>query len=124
MVYHPIMATATPQAEPLDDDQLDRVFAALSDRTRRSILTQLTSGEATMSELASPFDMSLPGVSKHVAVLEAAGLVHRWRSGRVRRCRLEPEAIELASEWLTERQRFWSDTLDSFAAFVEQEGSD
>ena len=119
MVYHPGMLVATPPAE--SEEQLDRLFGALSDSTRRSILTRLTAGEATMSELAAPFNMSLPGVSKHVAVLESAGLVLRWRSGRARRCRLEAGAMEIATEWLTSRAKFWAETLDSFAAFVENE---
>ena len=74
-----------------------------------------------MSELAAPFSMSLPGVSKHVTVLESAGLVCRWRSGRARRCRLEPDVMDVAAEWLTSRTKYWSETLDSFAAFVDNE---
>lgn len=72
-----------------------------------------------MSEIASQFDMSLPGVSKHVSVLEDAGIVHRWRSGRSRRCRLEPDRMEMANAWLQARTEFWNDTLDALARFVE-----
>lgn len=115
------MSVATPSPVVDDDPSLNRLFSALADPTRRSILTRLTTGEATMSELAEPFEMSLPGVSKHVSVLEDAGLVRRWRTGRVRRCRLEPEALEVGTAWIAERTRFWNETLDRFAAFVEND---
>ena len=84
MVYHRGMPMATENLELGPDATLDRVFRALGDPTRRAIVSQLTNGEATMTEIAAQFDMSLPGVSKHVKVLEDAGLVHRWRSGRAR----------------------------------------
>jgi len=115
-------ATCLPPGEA--NEVLDRVFNALSDPTRRSIVDQLTLGEATMSQIASQFDMSLPGVSKHVSVLEDAGIVHRWRSGRVRRCRLNVERMNVANEWLVERTRYWTDTLANLANFVEEEESE
>jgi DNA-binding transcriptional ArsR family regulator len=118
MVYHPDMPVAsTSDADAAHD--LDRVFGALSDPTRRSIITRLAAGEATMSEIASQFDMSLPGVSKHVSVLEEAGIVHRWRTGRSRRCRLQVDRMEMANAWLEARTEFWNDTLDDLARFVE-----
>jgi DNA-binding transcriptional ArsR family regulator len=121
MVYHLEMSSATATSPPADAEVLDRVFGALSDPTRRSIITTLTHGEATMSEIASQFDMSLPGVSKHVSVLEEAGIVRRWRSGRSRRCRLEVDRMEAANEWLLTRTTFWEDTLDALARFVEED---
>ena len=121
MVYHQGMPTATSTSERDAEHVLDRVFNALSDPTRRSIITQLTKGEATMTEIASQYEMSLPGVSKHVSVLEEAGIVHRWRSGRSRRCRLEVERMETANSWLEANTAFWIDTLANLAQFVEEE---
>jgi DNA-binding transcriptional ArsR family regulator len=92
-------AVRVPQG---DDDQLDRVFRALADRTRRAILRRLSTGSATVTELAAPFGMSLPGVSKHLTVLEQAGLVVRTVEGRVRRCSLQPGPLRDASSWLVE----------------------
>ncbi len=109
-------ATKNRQGDAVD---LDRVFKALGDPTRRAIVSQLTRGEATMTEIADQFHMTLPGVSKHVAVLEHAGLVARWRSGRTRRCRLRVENMQSAGDWLTEQTGFWNETLDALAAFVE-----
>ena len=74
-----------------------------------------------MSEIAEQFEMSMPGVSKHVGVLESAGLVHRWKAGRSRRCRLRVEPMKSAEAWLTDQTRFWTDTLDALAEFVETE---
>ena len=121
MVYHRVMPTATSTPQLDVEHVLDRVFNALSDPTRRSIITRLTKGEATMTEIASQYEMSLPGVSKHVSVLEEAGIVHRWRSGRSRRCRLEVERMEEANNWLLARKVFWTDTLADLARFVEDE---
>lgn len=121
MVYHGRVAVATPTDEINDGKDLDRVFRALGDPTRRAIVSQLTRGEATMSEIANQFDMSLPGVSKHVSVLEDAGLVRRWRSGRSRRCRLQVERLMTANSWIEVQTRFWSETLDNLAEFLENE---
>ena len=121
MVYHRRVPVATPTERVDDDADLDRVFRALGDPTRRAIVSQLTRGEATMSEIADQFDMSLPGVSKHVGVLEDAGLVHRWRSGRSRRCRLEVERLMTANSWIEVQTRFWSEMLESLAEFLENE---
>jgi DNA-binding transcriptional ArsR family regulator len=121
MVYHRDVPVATPTKNIDDDATLDRVFRALGDPTRRAIVSQLTQGEATMSEIADQFDMSLPGVSKHVGVLEDAGLVHRWRSGRSRRCRLEVERLARANSWIEVQTRFWNETLESLADFLENE---
>lgn len=113
------MPTATSPPQPDAERVLNRVFNALSDPTRRSIVIHLSHGEATMSEIAGRFDMSLPGVSKHVSVLEDAGLVHRWRTGRSRRCRLQVERLETANAWLVAQTEYWTDTLDALARFVE-----
>ncbi len=104
-----------------DDETLDRVFRALGDPTRRAIVSRLTVGDATVGEIASGFDMSLPGVSKHVGVLEEAGLVHRWRAGRTRRCSLQVERLRDADRWLVHQTAFWSETLEALAGFVENE---
>ncbi|WP_417514528.1 ArsR/SmtB family transcription factor [Minwuia sp.] len=105
---------------------LDRVFGALSDRTRRAILVRLGQGEATVSELAAPFDMSMPAITKHLNVLEQAGLVTRRRDGRTKRCRLNPDGAESAHAWIAQQTRFWNaglDRLDSMLA-TEKAGQD
>ncbi len=91
---------------------LDDVFSALSDPTRRSILERLTQGEATVSELAEPHDMSIQAVSKHIRKLEAAGLVRRRRDGREVHCRLQTEPMRRAVSWIEEQRRFWDVRLD------------
>ena len=92
--------------------QLDRTFAALSDPTRRAIVERLADGEASVTELAAPFSMSLPAVSKHLKVLEKAGLISRGRRAQWRPCRLEPEPMKEASDWLEEYRRLWEERLD------------
>lgn len=95
---------------------LDSIFSALADPTRRAILARLAEGEATVGELAEPFAISLPAISRHLRVLEEASLITREREGQHRRCRLEPAALARAYEWLAFYQRFWSaafDRLDS-----------
>ncbi|RMI32343.1 ArsR/SmtB family transcription factor [Nocardia stercoris] len=96
----------------MSEDQLDSVFAALSDATRRAILARLAEGEATVGELAEPFAMSLPAVSKHLKVLERAGLITRSRDAQWRRCRLEPAPLAAATDWLERYRIFWGDRLD------------
>jgi len=92
---------------------LDETFAALADPTRRQILVALAGGERSVSELAEPFDISLPGISKHLTVLERAGLITRWREGRVRRCRLERGPLADTLEWIAGYGRFWEERFDS-----------
>jgi DNA-binding transcriptional ArsR family regulator len=101
-------------------DRLDAVFAALSDPTRRAIVVRLSEGEASVSELAAPFDVSLPAVTKHLRVLERAGLLDHHKEGRVRRCRLVPEAMREADDWLARYRVFWDERLDSLAAHVSR----
>jgi DNA-binding transcriptional ArsR family regulator len=99
---------------------LDRVFAALSDPTRRAILTRLEAEEkATVSELARPLPMSLPSVMKHLDVLEGAGLIARRKTGRTVACRLTPAPMEDAMAWLARYQRFWTESLERLATVVE-----
>ena len=94
------------------DESLDRAFAALADRTRRAILLRLASGEAAAGELAAPFPVSAPAISRHLRVLESAGLVARRVDGKHRRLRLDPAALRTAAEWLDFYRRFWSGSFD------------
>lgn len=98
---------------------LDFTFAALSDATRRGILARLAAGETSVSELARPYDMSLPAVSKHLRVLESAGLVTRRKDGRVQRCNLVAGPMKSAAEWIEHYRRFWEAQFDSLARFLE-----
>ena len=91
---------------------LDQTFAALADPTRRAILARLAESDATVGELARPFDMSLPAISRHLRVLESASLIVRERDGKHRRCRLHPGALKTASEWLDFYRRFWSQSFE------------
>ena len=99
--------------------RLDDVFYALSDPTRREILGRLTEGEATVKELAGPFEMSLPAVSKHLKVLERAGLLVRTVDGRTHRMRLQPDGLKTASEWVDHYRKFWEVQLDRLSAFLD-----
>ncbi|WP_296227314.1 ArsR/SmtB family transcription factor [Ralstonia sp. UBA689] len=105
---------------PTPDDTLSTVFAALADPTRRAILARLAEGEAPVSELARPFDMSAPAVSKHLRVLAEAGLIEREVNARWRICHLRPGALRDAHGWLERYRRHWEDNLDRLVAFVEQ----
>lgn len=105
-----------------DAARLDRVFRALGDATRRAMLRRLSAGERTVSELAEPFDMSLAGASKHVKVLERAGLVERHIAGRTHHCRLKAEALVEADRWLRDYERFWASRLGALEiALTESE---
>ena len=103
---------------------LDRTFAALADPTRRAILSRLALGEANVSELAEPFSISLPAVSKHLRVLEEAGLMVRRKEGRTHHCNLRAEPLGDATEWIEEARRFWENRLDALAQFLEQPAMD
>ena len=94
------------------DDQLSRTFAALADPTRRAILARLAEGEATVNELAAPFSISLQAISKHLKVLERAGLITRGREAQWRPCRLEAAPLEAASEWIERYREAWRDRFD------------
>ncbi|MDJ0356891.1 ArsR/SmtB family transcription factor [Paenarthrobacter sp. PH39-S1] len=91
---------------------LDATFAALSDPTRRAILARLAGGDATVNELAEPFELSLPGISKHLKVLERSGLISRRRRAQFRPCHLEWQALEVAADWIEENRRLWSERFD------------
>jgi DNA-binding transcriptional ArsR family regulator len=105
-------------------DALNRVFSAVADPTRRAILQVLAQGSATISEIARPFPVSLNAVSKHVMVLERAGLVHRKIQGRVHLCSLEPRPLREATEWLDYYRQFWEVRLDAFARYVARKTRD
>jgi DNA-binding transcriptional ArsR family regulator len=103
-------------------ERLDRTFAALSDATRRALIAQLSARESiSVSELAKPHAMSLPAVMKHLDVLSDAGLVTREKTGRTVACRLRAEPMREANEWLEKYQRFWSESLDRLAAYLEED---
>jgi DNA-binding transcriptional ArsR family regulator len=101
-------------------DLLDATFGALADPTRRAIVERLAQSEASVGELAEPFDISLPAISKHLTVLERAGLVTRTKEGRARRCRLVEEPMRDALEWIAAYGRFWEERLDSLGEFLEK----
>jgi DNA-binding transcriptional ArsR family regulator len=99
-------------------DRLSSTFAALADPTRRAILARLASGETSVTELAEPFDMSLPAVSKHLKVLERAGLISRGREAQWRPCRIEPTALKSVDDWLERYRRFWDESLDRLDTYL------
>jgi len=101
-------------------DRLSATFAAISDPTRRAILARLASGEATVTELAKPFDMSLPAVSKHLKVLEQAGLISRGRDAQWRPARLEADRLREAAKWMERYRVFWDKSLDRLDAHLRQ----
>lgn len=101
--------------------QLDRIFHALADRTRRQLLAQLLIQPGSVTELAAPFEMSLPAVSKHIKVLERAGLLVRTVDGRLHRCSLGAGPLQAVATWLDPYRVFWTDTLDALARFAEQD---
>jgi len=100
-------------------ERLDATFGALSDGTRRGILARLTRGEASVSELAQPFEMSLPAVSKHLRVLENARLIVCRKEGRVHRCRLAAQPMKHAAQWIGQYRQFWESRFDALAAYLE-----
>ncbi len=99
---------------------LDTAFAALSDPTRRAILARLASGETSVTELAKPFAMSLPAVSKHLKVLERAGLIARGREAQWRPCRIEPRALKDIDDWLNHYRRFFDESFDRLDAYLQK----
>lgn len=101
-------------------DPLSATLAALADPTRRAILARLSEGETTVGELARPFDMSLPAVSRHLKVLEAAGLISRGREAQWRPCRLQVGALKDLDGWLARYRRFWEGSFDKMDAYIDQ----
>ena len=104
----------------MPDDHLSAIFAALADPTRRAILARLTSGEASVTELAEPFEMSLPAITKHLKVLENAGLITRGRQAQWRPCRLEAEPLKDIAEWIEPYRRFWDESLDRLEEYLRE----
>ena len=113
IINHSVYDTMPP-------DQLDTTFAALADPTRRAILARLTAGEASVNELAQPFAMSLPAVSKHLKVLERAGLISRGREAQWRPCRLEAGPLKEVSDWVENYRRFWDDSFDRLGDYLHE----
>jgi DNA-binding transcriptional ArsR family regulator len=108
-------------AKKIDDATLDAVFHALADGTRRKLVARLASGPASVTELAEPFAMSLPAVSKHLRVLEDAKLLRRERDGRFHRCFFEPAVLDDAHAFIERYRTFWNESLDELALYVEKE---
>jgi DNA-binding transcriptional ArsR family regulator len=100
------------------EDHLDATFTALADPTRRAIVGRLAKGDATVNELAAPFDMTLPGISKHLKMLERCGLISRSRHAQFRPCHLEREALDEAVEWIEESRRIWTERFDKLDAHL------
>ncbi|PKA17046.1 ArsR/SmtB family transcription factor [Leptospira haakeii] len=103
-----------------ESERLNNTFSALADPTRREILLYLVSGEATVKELAEPFNMSLPGISKHLKVLEKAGLIERSKEAQWRPCKIRPDGLKEASGWLDHYKHFWEESLDRLDAYLQQ----
>jgi len=100
-------------------DRLSQTLSALADPTRRGILARLTTGDATVGELAEPYEMSLAAVSKHLKILEGAGLISRGREAQYRPCHLEAEPLKAVEAWLEDYRRFWDRSLDAMAAYLK-----
>ncbi|MBD2610042.1 MAG: ArsR/SmtB family transcription factor [Nostoc sp. ZfuVER08] len=104
----------------MSSDRLSLTFAALADPTRRAILAHLAKGEASVTELARPFEMSLPAISKHLKVLERAGLIVRSREAQWRPCRLEAEPLKDIADWIEEYRQFWEQNLDRLDEYLQE----
>jgi DNA-binding transcriptional ArsR family regulator len=104
----------------MSSDRLSATFAALADPTRRAILARLASGETSVLKLAEPFDMSLPAVSKHLKVLERAGLIARGREAQWRPCRLEAKPLKGAADWVEQYRRFWEQKFDNLEEYLRE----
>jgi len=100
-------------------DQISSTFSALADPTRRAILARLARGETSVTELASPFEMSMPAISRHLKVLEKAGLIARGREAQWRPCKLRPEPLKQAVDYLEEYRRFWEESFDRLDAYLQ-----
>ena len=104
----------------MNEDRLDATFASLADPTRRAILARLAQGEATVNELAEPFEMSLPAISRHLKVLERAGLISRGREAQWRPCRLEAGPLKDIANWVERYRRFWDASFDRMADYLKE----
>ena len=101
-------------------DRLSMIFMALADPTRRSILEMLSKGDATVNELAKPFPVSLPAISKHLKVLERAGLISRGRNAQWRPCRLEAETLKEGADWMNQYRQLWEESLSNLEGYVQK----
>jgi DNA-binding transcriptional ArsR family regulator len=110
-------------SETIADERLDRVFSALADPTRRNLVARLRRGESTVCDLAAPQAMSLPAVSKHLRILESAGLLERRVEGRTHFLRFQPAPLQEAVNWIERQRRFWEGSLDRLAAILEEPAS-
>jgi DNA-binding transcriptional ArsR family regulator len=106
--------------EMVNESNLDSTFAALADPTRRAILARLALGETSVTELAKPFEMSMPAISKHLKVLERAGLIDRGRDAQTRPARLNPAALKTAAAWIDEYRRFWEESFDRLDVYLQR----
>lgn len=104
----------------MSPDRLSTTFAALADPTRRAILARLASGDASVNELAEPFEMSLPAISKHLKVLERAGLIERSRNAQLRPCRIAPAPLKEVTDWLEQYRQHWEQCFDRLDAYLKQ----
>ncbi len=111
----PATASAT-----MAEDRLNAAFAALADPTRRAIVSRLSKSDATVGELAAPFDMSLPAISKHLKVLERSGLISRGRDAQFRPCHLEVDMLDGTLDWITSQRRLWDERFDKLDAHLER----
>jgi DNA-binding transcriptional ArsR family regulator len=108
----------------MSEGNLDATFAALADPTRRAILARLALGETSVTELAGPFEMSMPAISKHLKVLEKAGLIERGREAQTRPARLNPAALKNAADWIEEYRKFWEQSFDRLDAYLRRVQAD
>jgi DNA-binding transcriptional ArsR family regulator len=104
----------------MQSDPLSETLSALADQTRRAILERLAEGPATVNEIAEPFDISLPAISRHLKVLESAGLISRGREAQWRPCQLEPQALKHVDDWLAYYRRFWTGSFDKMDAYIAE----
>jgi DNA-binding transcriptional ArsR family regulator len=108
----------------MTEQELSSIFSALADPTRRAIIEQLARGEATAGELAAPFGISKPAISKHLKVLEKANLIKRKKAAQWHRFHLRSDSLRMASEWIARYRRFWEDQLDALTQFINQQGGE
>jgi DNA-binding transcriptional ArsR family regulator len=106
---------------PIAEAPLDDIFGALSDPIRRGIITRLTHGPCSVTELGMPFDISPPAISRHLNVLERSGLIERWKQGRVNYCRLVPHPLTQAAGWIQQHKAFWERQFDALADYLDRE---
>jgi len=117
-IYYPVVME--PYGYGLNSVRLDATFAALADPTRRAILARLASGEASVTELAAPFEMSMPAISKHLKVLERAGLIARGREAQWRPCRLQAAPLQDVAGWIEHYRRFWEQSFDRLDDYLRE----